>query len=264
LETVSRYPRTLAELSDLKEAARKYVLPGFVPEAPIISPADLVITQGSCFADNIYKALKERGQECRTLSLNEFVNSPAFNAAVFSYICEGKPIERPDHAAAFKGFDFAAARAGMARAKVLVLTLGVANYTATADGVPTFDGSGIWYTPSLEQLNADMRSIVRSVRSVSTQAEIVFTVSPVALNRSPWMPSGVVADALSKCSLRMAAQPIISEKLVRYWPSFEIVRWLGSHIPGAYGGTDKHQRLVSDKFIGVIVDLFLEAYTIKA
>ena len=40
----------------------------------------------------------------------------------------------------------------------------------------------------------------------------------------------------------------------------EIVRWLGAHVPNAYGADDGLLRHVSKSFVDIIVDAFLNAY----
>jgi len=65
---------------------------------------------------------------------------------------------------------------------------------------------------------------------------------------------------VSKTTLRAALHEVMQESRpeeVYYWPSFEIVRWLGGHttLP-AFGTDDAVSRHVSNWMVEVIVDRF--------
>jgi hypothetical protein len=48
---------------------------------------------------------------------------------------------------------------------------------------------------------------------------------------------------------------------VWYWPSFEIVRWVGAHAPWrAFGEDEGKPRDVSRRVVATIIDEFLEAF----
>jgi hypothetical protein len=80
--------------------------------------------------------------------------------------------------------------------------------------------------------------------------------------------SAVIADCLSKSTLRVACHEALQEldgERVVYWPSFEIVRWLGAHFghdfEPAFGVDDGNNRHVSTWLVDTIIDLFLETYS---
>ena len=46
-----------------------------------------------------------------------------------------------------------------------------------------------------------------------------------------------------------------------YWPSFEVVRWAGGHLPWpAYGVPDRRARHVTRYLVAEIIDAFVEAF----
>jgi predicted TIM-barrel fold metal-dependent hydrolase len=74
------------------------------------------------------------------------------------------------------------------------------------------------------------------------------------------LSNAVLADCVSKTTLRVALHEVMQEfhpEEVYYWPSFEIVRWLGGHttLP-AFGTDDGMSRHVSNWLVEVIVNRF--------
>jgi hypothetical protein len=92
---------------------------------------------------------------------------------------------------------------------------------------------------------------------------IVYSVSPVPLNRAVGlgMPP-VMADCLSKSTLRVNVDTFLrsAPEGIFYWPSFEIVRWLGAHTGPAYGADDGQTRHVNRALVDTIVEKFLNHY----
>lgn len=71
-----------------------------------------------------------------------------------------------------------------------------------------------------------------------------------------------MADCLSKSTLRVAIAEHMKEATsgVFYWPSFEMVRWIGAHTGPAYGQDDNLTRHVNKSLVALIVDKFLGCY----
>ncbi|HEX7560295.1 MAG TPA: hypothetical protein VF386_13925, partial [Usitatibacter sp.] len=63
----------------------------------------------------------------------------------------------------------------------------------------------------------------------------------------------------SKSVLRVAIHQVLSQHPpgVRSWPSFEVVRWVGSHLGPVFGAEDKHPRHVSEFIVDAIVRSFI-------
>ena len=50
---------------------------------------------------------------------------------------------------------------------------------------------------------------------------------------------------------------------VHYWPSFEIVRWIGAHTGPVFGIDDGAQFHVSEALIGRITSQFIETFKVE-
>ncbi len=120
-------------------------------------------------------------------------------------------------------------------------------------------------TASMMQPMFSTFSATLVVRMAGPEVKVVLTVSPVPLAGTTEHDSAITADCLSKSTLRVACEEAVAARRgegVLYWPSFEIVRWLGAHFgpetPGPYGADDGNTRHVSEWLIDLIVALFVE------
>ena len=101
------------------------------------------------------------------------------------------------------------------------------------------------------------------IREINKKTQIVLTLSPVPLKGTLDMPSVMQADAVSKSTLRIAINEIMlnSPAGVSYWPSSEMVRWLGVYFEDVFGLEDQRSRHVSSFVIQNIIGLFLSHHT---
>ena len=98
--------------------------------------------------------------------------------------------------------------------------------------------------------------------NVNPDLKFVITLSPVPLKASFEFDSAMYADCLSKSTLRVVAHEFIkTHGQVLYWPSFEIVKWLGGHIGPFYGVDDGASWHISEDLVHVITDLFIEHFS---
>ena len=88
-------------------------------------------------------------------------------------------------------------------------------------------------------------------------------MSPVPLSGSFEYSAAVQADCISKSIMRVTAHELLKSGLPQlyYWPSFEIVRWLGAHTGPAYGCHDGFSVHVNDDLVDLITTLFLETFS---
>jgi hypothetical protein len=115
----------------------------------------------------------------------------------------------------------------------------------------------------VEENVINLRRIHEILIAPKDDARLVLTVSPVPLNASFEYESAIVADCVSKSTLRVVADQFLRGDAQRtfYWPSFEMVRWIGAHTTGrSYGDDDGNTRHVNDDLIRMIVELFLETH----
>jgi hypothetical protein len=268
---VGKYPRATTEFSDLVRTVETYVLPGFIPEKPFISTADLIRTQGSCFAANIASALAEYGMNARILNVPEAFNSPKFNELYLQYALHPEmPFEHEGHAKVFPVEQRSEIARKITETSVYIFTFGVAPYVVDQHtGIPSIDfdlkalDRYAIHNPTVEETKATLTAIFGMVKRVNPSVKIIATISPVPLNRSS-NHSSVVDDCISKSTLRAALAEVLAQPGVgvSYWPSFEIVRWLGAHIGPVFGADDGLARHVNKSIVHLIIELFLKYYAI--
>ena len=154
----------------------------------------------------------------------------------------------------------------------LVLTVGLAEvwYDTQTGGVFWRGVPKSLYDPERHKCristvaeNADnIRRIVELVHSVRPGVPIIITLSPVPLRATFEPISCFAADCVSKSTLRVAINEVMESHLqnVSYWPSFEIVRWLGAHMGSATYGDDGKPRHVNRSAVKMILDSFIKHY----
>lgn len=271
----SRWPVNVRDFRDLEDAVRKFVLAG-QPWPKILLPATAVATLGSCFAGNLANALRDLGHAARNLTVGEIANNTYANRAYLEWVLgrdggmaeealrkalpSDVPLDRAHHAGIFQA------------AGIVIFTLGVAPCFFDRQGRPAFIGDGMdikalcrdyaFRTTTVEENVANLEAILAAVRALNPQAWLVLSVSPVPLAATLEYPSAVIADCVSKSTLRVAADQFLREghDRVVYWPSYEIVRWLAPYVGGMFGGDDGVTSHVSRSVVDLICRLFVENF----
>jgi hypothetical protein len=280
------WPVRQAAFDDPAELVRRYLLRGH-PAEFAIGPDTTFTTIGSCFAHSLGKRLKGAGYVVRNEEIGEEVNSPLANRELFAWIERGPASPIGETMEALFGAEARLRmRSALESSDVVVLTLGVAPCFFEATGSENGGGAFVFLpngsstardylqtqcvmrTTTVAENVAAIDDILAAIARISRRgAKVVLTVSPVPLSGSSEFQSAIVADCLSKSTLRLACHEAITKRTegdVAYWPSFEIVRWLGGHFspgtPPAFGADDGNTRHVSRWLVKMIVGLFLEHY----
>jgi tetratricopeptide (TPR) repeat protein len=281
-DKVAPWPSRLASFGNLKAVVRRYVLDG--PRGlPIIQPDSVFMTLGSCFAQNLAMHLRSLGRTVHATEIGEDVNSTYANRYLLEW-AENGAISAATAAIqnAYGPGMRDLLRAQIAESDIFVITLGVApcffrkdngefgfvvSKTPTA-GQHRYAAHSMRMTTVAENVE-NIRCMMDSIaRMTSRTPTFVLTVSPVPLGGTTERASAVLADCVSKSTLRLAAEQVCAEgaghRLV-YWPSFEIVRWLGPYLdreqPPAYAADDGNTRHVSQWLIRQIVKLFVDHHS---
>jgi tetratricopeptide (TPR) repeat protein len=277
------WPQSLPKLGDMRQAIRHSLLRGYPQTGRFIGADSRFLTLGSCFANNLAVRLRAAGYNADTEFLGEEVNSTYANRYLLEWIEKGAVDSQTEAMHDAYGEEMRQRfREGFAACDVFVFTLGLAPcFFSRATGDFFFmNGSSALTTRFLRQ-NCEMRStsvaenqanlqaIVQAVERLAGPAvRIVLTVSPVPLAASTEFASAVIADCISKSILRVACHEALKRMDARralYWPSFEMVRWLGAHFghdfEPAFGADDANNRHVSTWLVDTIIDLFLETYS---
>ena len=271
------WPTRQTSFASPRELVIRYMLRDR-PKAPFIRPDTVFMTLGSCFADNLAQRLRVAGYATFSERIGEEVNSTFANRYLLEWI-ESGPVNPQTTLMdeTFGGASRERLRCGIEACDVFVMTLGVAASFFDDEGEFVFIsqhsqttaaslGLRTMRTTSVAENVENISRIVGAVwRIAGRKVKIVLTVSPVPLAGTSEMESAVTADCLSKSTLRVACQEAIAKEPAGdliYWPSFEMVRWLGPHFgpetPPVYAADDGNTRHVSAWLIDLIVGLFVE------
>jgi tetratricopeptide (TPR) repeat protein len=272
---VVRFPNEIVALRDIRQAVLTNVLGRSFPE--ILTPASKVATFGSCFAGNVARALREAGVDATNTTFGEFVNSTAANRHYLDWVADGTTNSVTKAIAEYHSGDpnFSgnqrSHRNRIAESDIIVLTVGVAPCFFRCDTeelvIPRPSAFNLrallkdckFRTTTVRENVDNILHIIGQLRRINPSCTIVITLSPVPLTATFEYESAIEADCVSKSTLRVAVDEVLRTNVKRliYWPSFEIVRWLGCYVPGMYGAEDGSTIHISESAIYLIVDLFI-------
>jgi tetratricopeptide (TPR) repeat protein len=274
---IGRYPDAGELRGDLADVIRRLITVQ-VPRLPLITPHTRFTAMGSCFAADLAGWLRARGYATTHFELSEFINSTFADRCIVDWAmgdCGGQPKERLDEL-------FGAMRITPDELLLYWSDADIMLYTLAA--APAFfdKGSGSYVMPRGGALNAralaeryeyrtttvaenldNLGYIFARLRALNLSGDLRFIImlSPVPLKASFEFDSAMVADCLSKSTLRVVAHEFAAANAsVVYWPSFEIVKWLGAHIGPYYGVDDGASWHVSEDLVHLIADLFVDHF----
>jgi hypothetical protein len=267
---------------DLAELIRDWVVPGHGPPAGMLTTDASVVTLGSCFARELRDYLAAKGLGAANVWVPSGLNNTFALLDFVSWCVTGQETGRGyrydrDDEGRIREWTPESERElyleGFRAAGAFVFTLGLAEVWQDREteavfwrGVPKDVYKAdrhVFRLSTVEENTANVVRMVELVRSVNASAPIVLTLSPVPLRATFRGISCLTADAVSKSVLRVALDLVMSRRLdnVWYWPSFEIVRWLGGHAPWAAFGEDEGKpRDVNRRLVAAILDAFIEAF----
>ncbi len=275
------FPREMADFENLPKLVERYVLKGWLPkEKPFRAGASL-LTLGSCFAEELRKYLAEHDKQSRlifvppglnnTYALRQFIEwsltgNTSSDAYWYDEHAEGGAIKWTPEA------EQQSYKATFEQADGFVLTIGLAEvWSDRATGGVFWRGvpKGMFDEERHEcrlttvfENEENLAEIVRLLNRHCGEKPIIVTLSPVPLKATTRDVSCITADCVSKSILRVAIDGLMRRGLpnVHYWPSFEIVKWLGCHLPVAMYGDDGNTRHVSRRAVELILDRFITHY----
>ena len=245
----SRYPRMNEEFLDLPRVIADFIL----DEKSKLSfgTNSRFFLQGSGFAENLYDELKQAGYPCFYNPVTEALNNPLANKTYLAMLKAA--INDP-------------VRNEMQKADIFILTIGVApSWFARSDGqfvlVPDMRSTSLHVqrTATVKEATDALLDAIKSIREINPTIQIVLTLSPVPLGITFEFSSAIVADCLSKSILRAAVHETLvacGDSKTMYFPSFEIVRWVGAHAGNAFGD-DGLPRHISKEYVKHIIASFL-------
>ncbi|MBI4986407.1 MAG: GSCFA domain-containing protein [Rhodocyclales bacterium] len=278
---VNVFPRKQGEFADPEKLVEKYVLPGWLPAAPPFDAQSRLLTLGSCFAQELRNYLSERGMASDWLFVPPGLNNTFALRNFISWCLTGETStqaywydENPDGGAVKweDGGNRASYEAALQRVDGIILTVGLAEVwydTATGGvfwrGVPKslYDETRhLCRVSTVAENEENLREIIRLIHAARPGLPIVVTLSPVPLKATSSPRSCISVDTVSKSILRVAIDNVVGAGIdnVYYWPSFEIVRSLGPHLPYEMFGEDGNTRHVNRQAVHLILKAFIKHY----
>ncbi|MDG2321162.1 MAG: GSCFA domain-containing protein [Rhodospirillaceae bacterium] len=281
-DNVTTYPDNIADWTDMSRLIREFVLPGHIPPSPFLTENDTIITLGSCFARELRFFLSRYGLSSANFWIPSGLNNTFALADFVSWCVTGKETDR--------GYRYDRTDSGqivewkpddeqrvyaqhLSDAGAFAFTLGLAEVwedTQTGQvfwrGVPEsiFDDQRHRFRLSTVEENvSNIREMIKLIRTVNHIAPIVFTLSPVPLKATYRPQSCITSDCVSKSTLRVALDQAINDgaEHVYYYPSFEIVKWLGCSLSFmAFSMEDDNTRHVSRWYVINIIKEFVSAF----
>ncbi len=271
------FPSRASSLEKPEAAIGRYLLRDR-PRTRFIGPDTTFLTLGSCFAQNLARRLRAANFTAHNEEIGEEVNSTYANRYLLEWVEHGVVDARTQAMdEAYGPGSRERLRRALGSCPVVVMTLGVAacffdhagDFVFLPQHAHTTAAALTGYvmrTTTVAENVENIRRIIDSVRRLAgPEVRIVLTVSPVPMAGTTEFDSAVTADCVSKSTLRVACHEVLSAQAgdrVIYWPSFEIVRWLGPHfgpeVRRVYGADDRNPRHVSEWWVDLIVRQFLQ------
>jgi tetratricopeptide (TPR) repeat protein len=273
-DRLARYPRMVREFDDMQRIIDRYVLSDFSDPPPLLSVQSKVFTMGSCFAKNIANSLRKYGATAKSVLYPDDINNTYANKYLLEWLLGSQGETYQAYQETFGDAFRAEQTAYLRECAVVILSLGVAPCffdRETGAFALTF-GQNLnialqnrrykFRTTTVTENVDNLREIIRMLRELNPNVTIFLTVSPVPLKATFERGSAIVADCVSKSTLRVAAEEIVRLELpgIYYWPSFEIVRWAGGHTGDALGVDDGSSFHVTQALIERIMYNFVATF----
>jgi Flp pilus assembly protein TadD len=283
-EAINWFPMEFPNRDSLDAMIRETVLDPKAPLPKLFGGGSRILTFGSCFAIEIRAALAARNVVSETLQIPEGLNNTFALRSFIEWSLTGRrseesywydndeergalrweaPEEQRHYAEMMRKADGFVITAGLSevwrdRKTGGVFWRGVPDYLFSADRHEL--------VLSTVAENCDnLRAIHALIQEHCGEKPVIVTVSPIPLMATFRSQPCVVADAASKSILRAAVEQLLGERHPNlfYWPSFEVVRWLGAHLSRPTFGTPNavpDTRHVPREVVEAITSLFLDCF----
>lgn len=277
----------IPDKSDLMQpdAIYDYFMKGLVPAAPIISKQMSITAFGSCFAGHITDYLHAKGYNINGKHLNlqshivRFGEGIVNTFAILQQLEWGLLNKALPHDLWFSADKEIAVVSDEIRhetsdiiknTEVFIFTLGLSEVwfdrksgEALWRGVPAsmFDPERHYFKQTSVSENKDnLVRIVEIIKASCPGSKIIFTLSPVPLMATFRPMPCLVANAVSKGTLRCALDEMLREACfddVYYYPSYEFVL---SSLDNPYQDDNRHPR---DEIVAILMETFEKYYCVQ-
>lgn len=280
---VRYFPRDKEMFDDLDLIAEQYVFDTFGPDQPLLTNEDKVVTMGSCFAERLRTWLREHDRNAEYINVPEGLNNSFAVRQWLEWVLTG------DRSSDAYWYDEDAVEGAklyqpteeheyilehMKKTKAVVITLGLGEVWRDKQtnqvfwrGIPEVNYDPTRHVCEPSSVDENVENIERIVSLIKTHAGedtvVIFTLSPVPLNATFTKRPTIVSDCVSKSILRVALDVFFRKNTtqdVYYWPSFEMVRWVGAHtdMPTLY--EDETPRHVNKNIVHIIISNFVKKF----
>jgi tetratricopeptide (TPR) repeat protein len=275
---IGRYPLTEDFSGNLSDLIKNHIAFDLRNEKKFISKSSRFFTMGSCFARNISASLNKSGCNSTHMEISEYINTTFSNKAFVDWLSTGKvdgAIGDRIQELLPPGWNAENTLEKIRNTDVFILTLGVAPaFFDKATGAfvlprPTGLNSRVlaekyeYRTTSVQENVDNVLYLINFIRGLSPNIKLVITVSPVPLIASFEFESCVIADCLSKSTMRLVAHQVVHQsglKDIIYWPSFEVFRWAGSNAGDFYAADDGAAWHVSEEKVNATIGAFIDMF----
>ncbi len=270
-----RWPESVQDFTDMKQLMRGHILRGYDTHGFVLRPDMGVVTQGSCFAGNLANSFRRYPLKVANIPFGEEHNSTYSNLAVARWLAAGEVDDTTAIVAETMGAENREQYVNALRAADLfVYTLGVAPAffdretgdlrmpRNAAASKASLIRSADFRTTTVEENVVNVTQILEILRDFNPRCLVVLSLSPVPLASTSEFPSAIIADCVSKSTLRVAAHQLTQNRALKalYWPSFEVARWASGHHGRVYGNDDGSSHHLDFKVIDDIIDNFIELF----
>lgn len=289
-DTINWFPAagTKEIFDDPEKVARDLIFSQSGPEEPFMRYDDNIVTLGSCFAKHLRNAISlqrdssKKDDLTKSLTIPEDLNNTFAVRQYFEWIFTGNMIQgsywyvQGDDGPSLwrEEKEREAVKNILENTKLFVITIGVGEIWRDKEtggvfwrGIPEeiHDADRHEAVMSTVDENAEnLKAIEKLIYRHVPDASIVFSLSPVPLNASYLEQPAFISDCVSKSVNRVALDVFfqnVGEKTY-YWPSFEMIRWVGGHLEESTFWDGKSSRHPNFKFVSMIMGIFFEKFFI--
>lgn len=269
------------EMLRAEDALERFILHGWLPDAPFIGKRTSLTAFGSCFAAYLTRSLAAQGYNVNAAELGldahiirfgeGIVNSFAIREQ-FEWALEGKSFEEGYWFGEHKEIVLPtegvrqATRRILLGSEVIVLTLGLSEiwydkvsgrafWRAIPDDI--YDESRHGFRLSSVEENLDNLVAVQNlIRKHIPDCKVIVTLSPIPLMATFRPISCLSANSVSKAVLRVAVDELMrrGDEATYYFPSYEIVK---EFFTDPYGDDNRHVR---PEIVQCILNTFAKHY----
>lgn len=283
---VHYFPIRGMQETDYKTLLERVILKDENLPGPVFNESSKLMTFGSCFAAHLRDHLRRHGKSSEQLTIPPGLNNTFAIENFITWCLTGNTSktaywydENPKLKGAMKWVpeeEQVYYKEIMQKADGFIFTLGLSEVWRDKEtngvfwrGVPAsiFDPEKHeLILSSVEENKQNLVTICDCIQQYCGDKPIIFTLSPIPLQATFRNMSCISADSVSKSVLRVALDLLMSEKKknVYYWPSFEMIRWVGSHVPDSLycrgAGTTDDTRHVPQEVVSTIISLFIKNY----